>query len=170
MIHAKPYSPRGKGKVERCFRTVKDGFFNTIDWNSITSIEQVQSMYNEFLNTNYLNTKHSAIGTTPKERFMRDFSNISRKTDIQIDECFLHRSIRLVKSDATISFNNTIYEVPQQFIKKYITIKYNPEDLSELYIYNDKNERLHTIKSIDKISNSKYKRQEIFNLYRQEDN
>ena len=155
LIHAKPYSPRGKGKVERCFRTVKDGFFNTIDWNSITSIE---------------NTKHSAIGTTPKERFMRDFSNISRKTDIQIDECFLHRSIRLVKSDATISFNNTIYEVPQQFIKKYITIKYNPEDLSELYIYNDKNERLHTIKSIDKISNSKYKRQEIFNLYRQEDN
>ena len=117
-----------------------------------------------------LGTKHSAIGTTPKERFMRDFSNISRKTDIQIDECFLHRSIRLVKSDATISFNNTIYEVPQQFIKKYITIKYNPEDLSELYIYNDKNERLHTIKSIDKISNSKYKRQEIFNLYRQEDN
>ena len=170
LIHAKPYSPRGKGKVERCFRTVKDGFFNTIDWNSITSIEQVQSMYNEFLNTNYLNTKHSAIGTTPKERFMRDFSNISRKTDIQIDECFLHRSIRLVKSDATISFNNTIYEVPQQFIKKYITIKYKPEDLTELYIYNDKNERLHTIKSIDKISNSKYKRQEIFNLYRQEDN
>ncbi len=156
----------GKGKVERCFRTVKDGFFNTLDWNTITTIEKAQTMYNEFLNENYYNVKHSAIDMTPRERFMKDYANISRKTNEQIDECFLHRDVRLVKSDATISLNNTIYEVPQQFIKKYITIKYKPEDLSELYIYNDKNERLHTIKSVDKISNAKYKRQEIFNLYR----
>ena len=169
LVHAKPYSPRGKGKVERSFRTVKDGFFNTIDWNSIKTIEQVQNMYNEFLNDNYSNTNHSAINMSPKERFMKDYTNITRKTDKQIDECFLHRVVRLVKSDSTISLNNIIYEVPQQFIKKYITVKYNPEDLTELYIYNDKNEKLDTIKSVDKISNSKYKRQEIFNLYRQED-
>ena len=37
--------------------------------------------------------------------------------------------------------------------------------MDELYIYNDKNERIHTIKSIDKISNSKYKRQELVNFY-----
>lgn len=159
------------GKVERSFRTVKDGFFNTIDWSVINSIEQAQSMYNEFLNSSYLNTKHSAINMTPRERFMKDYSNISRKIDNQIDECFLHRVVRLVKTDSTISLNNTIYEVPQQYIKKYITVKYNPEDMSELYIYNDKNQKLHTIKSVDKISNSKYKRQENnFNLYRQEEN
>lgn len=159
------------GKVERSFRTVKDGFFNTIDWSVINSIEQAQSMYNEFLNSSYLNTKHSAINMTPRERFMKDYSNISRKIDNQIDECFLHRVVRLVKTDSTISLNKTIYEVPQQYIKKYITVKYNPEDMSELYIYNDKNQKLHTIKSVDKISNSKYKRQENnFNLYRQEEN
>ena len=128
-------------------------------------------MYNEFLNSSYLNTKHSAINMTPRERFMKDYSNISRKIDNQIDECFLHRVVRLVKTDSTISLNKTIYEVPQQYIKKYITVKYNPEDMSELYIYNDKNQKLHTIKSVDKISNSKYKRQENnFNLYRQEEN
>ena len=157
--------------MERSFRTVKDGFFNTIDWSVINSIEQAQSMYNEFLNSSYLNTKHSAINMTPRERFMKDYSNISRKIDNQIDECFLHRVVRLVKTDSTISLNKTIYEVPQQYIKKYITVKYNPEDMSELYIYNDKNQKLHTIKSVDKISNSKYKRQENnFNLYRQEEN
>ena len=106
------------GKVERSFRTVKDGFFNTIDWSVINSIEQAQSMYNEFLNSSYLNTKHSAINMTPRERFMKDYSNISRKIDNQIDECFLHRVVRLVKTDSTISLNNTIYEVPQQYIKK----------------------------------------------------
>lgn len=137
-----------------------------MDWNTIQNIEQAQTMYNEYLNTNYINSKHSAINMPPRERFMKDYDNISRKKDEEIEECFLHRVQRLVKTDSSISLNNIVYEVPQQFIKKYITVKYNPEDLSQLYIYNDKNERLHTIKGIDKISNAKYKRQEIVSLYR----
>ena len=160
----------GKGKCERLFRTVKDGFFNTIDWNLIKNIEQVQEMYNEYLKDNYLNTRHSSIDMAPKERFMKDYENISRKTNEEIDECFLHRVTRQVKSDSTISLNNTIYEVPQQYIKKNIIIKYKPEDLRELYIYNDDNQRKETIKAVDKISNSKYKRQEIVNLYREGEN
>ena len=92
----------------------------------------------------------------------------SRKTNEQIDENFLHRIERCVKSDSTISLNTELYEVPQQFIKKKIIVKYNPENMEELYIYNDKNERIHTIKPVDKISNSKYKRQETINLYREE--
>ena len=125
-------------------------------------------MYDDFLNREYLNMKHSAINMTPKERFMQDIEHISRKTNEQIDESFLHRVQRYVKSDSTISLNTVLYEVPQQFIKRNIIIKYNPENMEELYIYNDKNERIHTIKSVDKISNSKYKRQETINLYREE--
>ena len=123
----------GKGKCERLFRTVKDGFFNTIDWNSIKSIEQVQEMYNEYLRDNYINTKHSSIEMTPKERFMKDYENITRKSNEDIDECFLHRVTRQVRSDSTISLNNIIYEVPQKYIKKNIIIKYNPENIKELY-------------------------------------
>lgn len=125
-------------------------------------------MYTEFLNSSYLNSVHSSINMTPRERFMKDYDNILRKTNDEIDECFLHKTTRLVKSDGTISLNNLLYEVPQQFIKKYINIKYNPEDLSQLYIYNEKNQRLHTVKYVDKISNSKYKRQEMVNLYRKD--
>lgn len=129
-------------------------------------------MYTEYLNKNYLNTKHSSIGQTPRERFIKDYENIKRKTDEEIEECFLHKVTRLVRTDGTISLNNMQYEVPQQFIKKYITIKYNPENLSTLYIYNDKNERIHTITNVDKIANSKYKRQDLekVNLYRGEKN
>ena len=158
----------GKGKVERCFRTVKDNFFNTLNWNNIIGIEQIQEMYTEFLNNSYLNSVHSAINTTPRERFMQNFESIIRKSDEEINECFLHKVVRRVKSDSTISLNSIIYEVPQQFVGKYINIKYNPEDMSILYIYNDKNERLHIIKAIDKISNSKCKRQDIVSLYRKE--
>ena len=74
-------------------------------------------MYTEFLNSSYLNVIHSAINMSPRERFMKDYDNISRKTDDEINECFLHKA---------------------------------------------------TSKSVDKISNSKYKRQEAISLYRKE--
>jgi len=98
---------------------------------------------------------------------MRDYESIVRKTDEQIEECFLHRGVRMVRNDATISFSNMTFEVPQEYIRKYITVKYNPHNLEKLYIYSDKNERLHTIKAVDKIANSKVKRQQNISLYRE---
>lgn len=159
----------GKGKVERCFRTVKDKFFNCLDWNSIIDINQAQKMYDEFLSKEYINKEHSSIQQTQRERFMNDFSNIKRITDEEIEECFLHRETRNVRSDATISFRNSLYEVPQEFIKKSIVIKFKPTQIEELYIYNDKNERVCSIKAIDKVSNSMMKRNEKISMYRKEE-
>lgn len=123
-------------------------------------------MYTEFLNKEYINKEHSAIKQTPRERFMQDFSNIERITDDDIEECFLHRETRNVRNDATISFRNFLYEVPQEFIKKAIVIKFKPTQIDELYIYNDKNERVCSIRAIDKVSNSKMKRNEKISMYR----
>ena len=126
-------------------------------------------MYKEFLNNEYNNTRHSAINTSPKDRFMKDYSNLRRKTNEEIDECFLHRETRNVRNDATISFRDFFYEVPQEFIKKKITIKFNPSKWDVLYIYNDKNERVCEIKQIDKVSNSQAKRLETVSMYRKEE-
>ena len=156
------------GKIERCFRTVKDEFFNLLDWNSISSLEQVQNMYTEFLESSYINKIHSAIKSTPKERFMKDFSNIKRKTDEQIEEAFLHRETRNVRYDATISFRDILYEVPQEYIKKKVIIKFNPSNINELYIYSDKNERMCSITPINKVDNSRMKRAEKVSMYRGE--
>ena len=158
----------GKGKVERCFRTVKDEFFNQLDWNSINTLEQAQNMYTEFLDNGYINKPHSAIKSTPRERFIKDFSNIKRKSDEEIEEAFLHRETRIVRNDATISFRDILYEVPQEYIKKKVVIKFNPRKIDELYIYNDKNERVCSITPINKIDNSKMKRAEKVSLYRKE--
>lgn len=127
-------------------------------------------MYTEFLNKEYINKEHSAIKQTPRERFMKDFSNIKRMTDEEIEECFLHRETRNVRNDATISFRDFLYEVPQEFIKKKIIIKFKPTQIDELYIYNDKNERLCSIRAIDKVLNGKMKRSEKISMYRKEEN
>ena len=128
-----------------------------LDWNNISSLEQVQNMYTEFLENSYINKLHSAIKSTPKEKFMKDFLNIKRKTDEEIEEAFLHRETRNVR-----------YEVPQEYIKKKIIIKFNPSNTNELYIYNDKNERMCSITPINKVDNSKMKRAEKVSMYRGE--
>ena len=60
-------------------------------------------------------------------------------------------------------------EVPQEFVKRKVTIKFKPTQTEELYIYNDQDKRLCTIKPIDKISNSKMKRREKISMYRKEE-
>ena len=139
-----------------------------LDWNNISSLEQVQNMYTEFLENSYINKLHSAIKSTPKEKFIKDFLNIKRKTDEEIEEAFLHRETRNVRNDATISFRDILYEVPQEYIKKKIIIKFNPSNTNELYIYNDKNERMCSITPINKVDNSKMKRAEKVSMYRGE--
>ena len=91
-------------------------------------------MYTEFLNKSYINTKHSSIEMSPRERFMMDFEEIKRKTNEQIEESFLHTIKRNVKSDSTISLNAILYEVPQKYIKTTNTVKYNPENRDENFI------------------------------------
>ena len=126
-------------------------------------------MYNRFVNMEYNNKEHSSLGISPKERFMRDYEGIIRKSDEELEECFLHRETRLVRNDATITFMGNLYEVPQEFIKKTIAIKYKPSEFEELYVYNDKNERVCSIKPIDKVSNRNMKRAKNESLYRKEE-
>ena len=73
-------------------------------------------------------------------------------------EAFYHRQNRIVRTDSTITLFNKVYEVPAKYIKQHIIVKYNPEDLSELFVYDDKNNKLETIKPVDAIANSNVKR------------
>ena len=49
----------------------------------------------------------------------------------------------------------------KEYIKQRILIKYSPEDLSHAYIYNPKDKTLKKIEPVDKIANSKMKRENI---------
>jgi len=61
LIHAKPYSPTGKGKIERSFRTIKDGWLNCTDWNELKTKEEAKSSLSKYLYNEYINKIHSEI-------------------------------------------------------------------------------------------------------------
>jgi len=76
----------------------------------------------------------------------------------------LHRVTRKVASTATISLFKNIYEVPQYFIGTTVNIRYSPDDLSEIYVYDGiTNDRLNTCYYVNKQDNAKVKRKPNIN-------
>lgn len=149
------------GKVERCFRTVKDNFINCTDWNSFSSLEDLNERYYNYVNTEYNNHFHSSIDDTPRNRFMKDYSLLKFvSTNELLDEYFLHSIERKVSTDSTVQVCCKSFEVPSKYIKQRITIKYSPHNLEVAYIY-ENSKKVETIYPVRKIENSKIKRKSI---------
>lgn len=158
-IHSKPYKPRGKAKIERNHRSVKDGWMNAVDWNGFHSLEDVNQSYQGYLDKEYNNHLHSSIDMTPRERFLKDFSQVRFIETSILDEQFLHRTTRRVTPTATISLFNVCYETPQQYIGQRIHLRYDREDMSEIYIYTEpEGRRMHAIRPVRKTDNAIRKR------------
>ena len=162
MLHAKAYSPQSKAKIERSFRTVKDNFLNCEDWTKYKSLEELNESYRKYITSEYNSKYHSRIEDIPRNRFQRDYDKlkfISSHEDV--DKMFLHVEEKPVALDSTIRLGKKDFEVPQKYIKQRIIVKYSPEDLSFIYIYNEKTKELEKAYPVDKIANSKTKRNTI---------
>lgn len=157
LIHAKPYSPESKAKIERSFRTIKDGWMRCTDWNNFKNLEDVNESLKTFIYNEYINKKHSSTGETPNERWHNEYKNVVTLDEEFIDEAFLHRTNRKVRNDRTIKIDNNYYEVHFKYVGQTIEIRYNPNDLSEMYVF-ENNKKLEKCSLVDKVSNSKIKR------------
>ena len=162
LIHAKAYSPESKAKIERSFRTVKDNFINCTNWKKYNSLDELNNEYTDFIIKEYNSKFHSGINDIPRNRFQKDYDKIKFATSSEeIDNMFLHVDEKNVSLDSTIRLGGKDFEVPQKYIKQHILIKYNPEDLSFVYVYDEKKKTLEKAYPVDKIANSKVKRKEI---------
>ena len=161
LVHSRPYVPKGRGKIERHFRTVKDGWMNCTDWDGFNSLEELSASFAQYFSKEYTNGVHSSINCTPKERYMRDYEKVRHIPAEQLNFHFLHRKECRVYNDATVKLLGGVYEAPQQFIGSKIKVRYLPADRSELFIVSDEGKVLHTIYPVKKVDNSKIKRTAI---------
>ena len=149
------------GKIERSFRTIKDNFLNCIDWNTFSSLEQLNDQYYSFVTSEYNNHFHSSINKSPRSRFMEDYSLLKFvNSDEALNEWFLHTLTRTVATDSTISLFGKAFEVPSRYIKQKIIIKFEPTNLDIAYIY-ENGKKIETIYPVKKIDNSRIKRNSI---------
>lgn len=145
-----------KGKVERAFRTLKNRWLHGLDTRSVTSLDDFNSLLNDYVRS-YNTTTHSSLGCTPMERFIASKSHISAPKSVEwLDECFHNRVTRKVNNDSCISINKELFDAPQQFIGMTVEVRFLPSHMDDAYIlYEGKH---YPLKPTDKVANSKTKR------------
>ena len=163
LIYTKPYSPQSKAKIERWFHTMKETWMRGINWIDIKNIDELNDMLNDFVNE-YNNKVHSSltnngVNISPKERWFKDQNQIRKIDNNQIDENFLHTVYPTIRADSIAHIKKIEYEVPTKYIGKKVTVKYDFQDRSKAWIY-DNGKKIEAIHIVDKIANSKIKRKE----------
>ena len=74
-----------------------------------------------------------------------------------LDECFMNRVTRKVNNDSTITIDTVSYDVPMQFIRSKVEIRYLPDRMKDAYIYYEY--RHYPIRRTNKVENGRTKRE-----------
>lgn len=161
-IHAPVRDGAAKAKVERSFRTVKDTWLNGFDPSEVESLEQLNRLLADYVRVRN-NTVNRDIGETPMERYSRHLDRIRFPRSREwLDECFMNRIIRKVNNDSTVSIDSVSYDVPMQFIRMKVEIRFLPDDMKNAYILYDG--KRYPIRPTNKVENSRTKRENAFSI------
>lgn len=155
-----PYTPTGKAKIERWFRTLRDQWMSQLNMNDYNSIDELRTTLMKYV-TDYNQAIHSSLnGLSPQDRFFQESYLIKRLTDEQIENSFLLEYERRVSTDNVVMINETEYEVDYRYSRQKITLRYSP-DLSKIYVVDQHTGELTPIKLLNKQENALIKREKV---------
>ena len=110
LIHTPPGKPRGRGKVERFFRTVRDGFLDG-ETPVAHTLEGLNSAFKEWLAL-YHKSIHSSLGISPlQKRLSRASVCKPLPESVDIEPLFRIKRRCRVYLNNTIRFKRRSYEV-----------------------------------------------------------
>jgi len=132
LIHTPPGKPRGRGKVERFFRTVREQFLDG-DIPVAHTLDGVNKAYIQWLGR-YHDSVHRSLGITPLAKRL-SAESVCKPIPESIDVEPLFRMSRRCK----VYLNNTIrlkkcsYEVPDALPGQRVEVWFLPWDLSVVW-------------------------------------
>jgi putative transposase len=130
LIHARPYKPQGKGKIERFFRTVRSEFLSGFKGDTLDELNESFSLW---LRDVYHQRIHSSTGQTPFARFTSRMECL-RQAPQNLKDYFRKTVRRTVAKDRTISLNGRVFEAPVPLIGKKVALLYHEDEPEQIEI------------------------------------
>ncbi len=161
LIYCRPYTPEGKGKLERWHRTLRGGFLGEIDMDKVRDIHDLNARLWAWMDECYHKEPHSALeGLTPLERYRKDLTQIRPLGPFasRLDELFLHRHERLVRKDGTVSYEGQRFEVPFELIGKTVMLVVDPHKQKVISVESQSGDSLGKATLLDPLANCRRKR------------
>jgi putative transposase len=119
LVHAQPYDPQARGKMERFWRTLRERCLDHVE--GLGSRHEVQVRLYAFLDQDYHRRPHAGLlGRSPEESwrtYWRRCEGPTRRMDEeQLRTAFTERTRRRVRRDSTLSHDGIVWELDQGYL------------------------------------------------------
>lgn len=128
LIHARPYRPQGKGKIERFFRSLRGQLLTRLTTDDTRSLEALNRRLWAWVEGEYHHSPHRGLdGQTPLERWAQTAQDVRfPEPDLDLQDLFLFETVRKVQKDRTVSLGGVVYEVDAALVGEKVTLRYDP--------------------------------------------
>jgi len=153
LCHAPVRDGAAKGKVERFFRTVRQGFLSrALDLSSLAALNRA---FTTWVEDEYHTREHSVLGMRPLDRFGLDLSRIRFLPPNEVnEELFFVEEERTVLADNTFSLKRIRFEAPRDLRNRKIQVRYNRAAFGRAVVYY-KGERMGEARPVDFTANDR---------------
>jgi hypothetical protein len=126
LIHARPYTPQGKGKMERWFRTVRMQFLANIAEPEKMTMEELNRALAGWVEGEYHHAPHRGLGgESPADKWARSSEGV-RIAEADIQHLFLAEQRRRVQRDRTVTLDGVAFEVDAALVGEQVLLRYDP--------------------------------------------
>lgn len=155
LIHARPYKPQGKGKIERWFKTVRVEFLSRFKGKTLSDLNEALERW---IADSYHQRNHGSTGDPPFKRFTACMECL-RPAPENLRDHFRKSARRKVAKDRSVTFKGRLYEVPVSLIGKQIEILFHEKNYNHMEVrYQNKSYGI--VRPVDLNVNCRVKRDE----------
>lgn len=132
LTHSRPYTPQGRGKIERWFRTLRDDFLpiSGEDGQALAALNERLAAWVD----GYNDRVHSTTKATPAERFKANLACV-RPAPQDLLRHFRLTESRRVKKDRVVMLDGRLFEAPPALIDRSVELRFHPEAPLEVEIF-----------------------------------
>lgn len=132
LIHTPPGKPRGRGKVERFFRSVRDQFLDA-DNPPAHTLEGLNKAFREWISS-YHKRIHSSLGISPRQKRLSHQSMCNTLPEaVEIEPLFRMKRRCKVYLNNTVRLKRRSYEVMDALPGQRLDVWFIPWDLDTVW-------------------------------------
>ena len=126
LIHARPYMPQGKGKMERWFRTARMQLLPLLQPEQLVSLDAMNRALAAWVEGEYHHAPHRGLGDeTPADKWARTSEGV-RLASADLGDHFLAEQRRSVQKDRTVTLDGVAFEVDAALVGERVTLRFDP--------------------------------------------
>jgi transposase InsO family protein len=153
--HASPHDPQARGKMERFWRTMRQGCMDHL--GPMASTHDVQVRLLTWLRQRYHEAPHAGLlGRTPSKAWVQ--RKLMVRDETQLVEALTVRETRRVRNDCTLTVGNVDWELAEGFVAgRKVTVARTLADPQRApWVEHD--DRVYALRPVDVVANGRRKR------------